>query len=524
MWTQFLLENARFAINVFAGYVFFVIFWLYFDAWVDKKIREAPKILGFLLISFSFLISALIVDGEILITPFVNRELLSLVALFIRVLGFTLLFIGLVFEPLQQHPKTEKIAAFSVLSAKGIFLIFLPLVSFLVGCLYLRRATFGLERHLLQLAIGILFISLSSLVGISSSVRNTTDINIFNLVVAFGPLWIIEQILLLLGVLIMGMWAWRYLLKRFTVQLFMIIVGISLIIFLVTTLGFSTLLLKNLQKESLSQLETDVKVLNFAIESKKQELISNAQALSLDGRVLRAIEENDNLNLARTAQDFLLAKKLSTLEIVDKDGKVLARGEDIERVGDSLSNEPLIFRSLLGESLVTVKVKDAVLAPQTQMRSAVAIKKDGEIIGAVLLGVVLDNTFLDGLKKATGLDASLYGDNVLTSTTLVSPDGKSRRVGTFEESKIIKETVLEKGENYTGSVDILSTPYFAAYLPLKDIDNVTVGMLFVGKEQVAILQTASRAIEATFLIAIVFIITSIAPSYLIARHIAHQVR
>jgi len=44
-------------------------------------------------------------------------------------------------------------------------------------------------------------------------------------------------------------------------------------------------------------------------------------------------------------------------------------------------------------------------------------------------------------------------------------------------------------------------PYLSAYLPLKDADNVPVGMLFVGREKLEILQAAGRSIELTLLLA-----------------------
>ena len=37
MWLQFFLENLRFAINLFAGFVFFAVGWLYFDVRQEKR-------------------------------------------------------------------------------------------------------------------------------------------------------------------------------------------------------------------------------------------------------------------------------------------------------------------------------------------------------------------------------------------------------------------------------------------------------------------------------------------------------
>ncbi len=272
----------------------------------------------------------------------------------------------------------------------------------------------------------------------------------------------------------------------------------------------------------LSRLETDVKVLNYGLDSRKQQVLSDAVALAQREEFVSLVSQEDKVALATHVQKFLLSKSLSSLIVVDKDGQVLARGEDKERLGDSLSSDVLVRRGLADQEVVSVVVKDGALAPEVLVRAVVPIIFEGNNIGAVITGLKIDNTFVDGIKAATGLEAAVYGHEVLAATTQVSADGKSRWVGTKEQATVVRSTVLEKGESFSGALNILNTPYFVSYIPLKDIDNVVVGMLFVGRPQVTVLAAASRSIEITFILTAGLVVIAIIPAYLISRFIANQ--
>lgn len=532
MWTQFFLENIHFSIYIFTALVFFAVFWLYWDAWLTKKnLKELPKILGFLFLSLSYLANSAKIESTILPTSPISREFLPTITVVAQFLGYVLLIIGLTKEPLQRHPSLkEKLAqaiipftlfSFSFLTPLRLLV---PILIFVTAFLYLRRSTKGLERHLRPISLSFYIICASELVSLTSFFRDTTNVNLYNLVSPFGLLWISQHAILFIGIFILGKWVWGYLLKRLHTQLFMVFTLASLFIFLFTTVSFTALLLKNIQDETLSRLDTDVKVLKLAIESKEEEIASDVEVLAQDRRVQEGLSDEESLgDLIEISESFLVGKKLTSLVIVDSLGQIVARGEDRENVGESLSEDILVKRALSGESTSSVVVKDGVVAPEILIQSAVSVKKDSEIVGVVLAGEVLDNAFVDSVKKATELEAGIYGHNVLSASTIVAPDGKSRWVGAVQTDERVNKKVLEEGVSYTGSVSIYNTDYYGAYLALKDADEVPVGMLFVGKPQVVVLQTAARSIEFTFLFTATLIVFSIIPSYLVSRYLTYQI-
>ncbi len=528
MWSQFLLENVHFAINIFAALVFFAVFWLYFDAWIQRKnLVEGIKFLGFLLISLSFIFNAIFMETSILEAAILSPGIHLLLVGITRIPGYLLIIISLLAEPLQSHPKSKGLgerSGLAILSTGTLASINFtyPILAVAVGFLYLRRATLGLENHIKGIALGFFALSIYEFFSLPFLLQSTKNVQIYEIVASFKPLWIIEHLILLTTAVIIGFWVFRYLTKRLQSQLFMFFTTIIIVIFLLTTVTFTGLLVNNLQSQTLRQLETDVKVLNLAIESKAGESLSDAQVIASNPQVKAAIISKNRQILADSASSFLLTKKQSLLTIVSDSGQVLARGEDQEKIGDSLSDDPLMKRALLGESLSSVSSRAGVISPEVSVRSATPVKDGDKIIGAVMMGSLIDNAFVDGVKTATGLETTIYGNNQISATTLVSADGKTRLLGIKESNPNIDSQVLQNGASFTGALDILNTPFFVAVLPLKDIDNSPVGMLFVGKPQIGVLQTASRSIEYTFIIALVLMCLSVLPSFYLSKYLSSQ--
>lgn len=523
--TQFILQNSHFALSLFAAFVFFACFWLYLDAWLLKREgKDSLKFIGFLLLSLSFAIHATALESTILTNPVLPLKLYELLFTLLRISGYSALILGIGFDSLQKRPHQTFVIIPAGLTFFDFSSFLFPVLSAAVGLLYLREATLGFEKHLKPLVLAFFILSLSEVASLSSLFRSTDNIMLLQLISSFGLFWFLEHLLLLIVIIILGRWVFGYLLKRIETQLIMLFTGAVMVIFLVTTVSFTFLLLRDLQKNLLSYLSTDVNVLSFAIESIKQSTLSDAEVFTQNPLIQEAVTNRDRKTLREHSSSYLLTKKQSVLVVTDSKAEVLMRGEDPEKTGDSLFEDPLVKRAILGEKISTIVTKDAALAPELSVRSFTPIKIKEEIIGVVIVGTKIDNSFVDGVKAATQLETAVYANNIRSATTITALDGKSRYIGIKEESEEIKRRVLDEGKTFTGSVTILNVPYFAAFAPLKDVDDNPIGMLFVGREQVSILQTASQSIQLTFIIAVVLIVFSMIPSFLIARYIANQVR
>ena len=87
---------------------------------------------------------------------------------------------------------------------------------------------------------------------------------------------------------------------------------------------------------------------------------------------------------------------------------------------------------------------------------------------------------VDGIKRDTGLDITLFYQDTRILTTLTDPDG-IRITGSGAPDTVI-EDVLKTGESrFYSDVRANNTEYFAYYLPLFNSDGEVTGMVFAGK-------------------------------------------
>jgi hypothetical protein len=530
---QFFLVNAHFTINLLAALVCFAVSWLYFDAWLTARdYRESTKSLGFLMLSISFVLHATVIEQSLLEQSLLGSGIVHFLVSFFRFGAYITLIWGQIADPIQPLPsyRSQKSTAVIVpligfpLEQAVPFLF--PLLAAALAFLYIRRATVGLEHHLKPISYSFFGLAFFELVSLAAVFRESSSITVQGIVNAFGPFWMLEHLLLIFSMAILGKWVWGYLIKRLETQLFIIFTSSILVVFLLTAIFFTTVSLSNLKYDTLESLETSVKVLEYSIDSKKAEVLSDAELLAQNPEIISAIKSKSRKQLTDTTVAMLKAKQESFVTVVSDTGAVLVRGDDPENLGGSLSGDDLVKQALAGNSTAALVSAEGVLTPNISVRAAAPVRdaETGEVQGVILVGSAVDNAFLDGLKNATGLEASVYAGNVRSATTFLAADGKSRWVGVKEETPIVKRTVLGEGKIFVGSVPILQTPYFAAFTPLFDINESAVGMLFVGRPQTSTLRAAASLIEQTFLVTVILLLLSIIPSYLVSRYIIGQIR
>ncbi|OGG01769.1 hypothetical protein A2Z33_00315 [Candidatus Gottesmanbacteria bacterium RBG_16_52_11] len=525
MWSQFYLIQADFAVSILAALTFFGVFWLHFDAWI---VRKSPllsvRTVGFLLLAVSSLVAAVRIETGI-IDPIFPESIRHITELILTFTGLLLIIGSVLADPLTKRPITPaRTIQPLVLPLTAVLPVTLPAATVamfaLTGFLYLRRATVGLEDHLKPLALSFYLIALSRLILLSELLRTTTVPDIYRLVAPYGALWIAGHIVMAVAIGILFRWVFGYLLKQFGTQLFMIFTIAAAAMFLVTTVLYSALLIRDMERETLSQLATNVRVLSLALEGKHAQSLAAARSLSLNQTVILRLAEGSRQDLAAVASDQILSGNLSSLIIINSSGQVVARGEDRERIGDSLSDDPLVKRAVRGDEVMSSGVSEGVLGQSLVVRSAVPVKSENAVVGIVLSAAELDSAFVDGIKKATGLEASVYGGYRVAATTFTDAAG-NRLTGLTASDPAVRESVL-KGEVFSGTVTVGSSGFYGAYAPVTDIDGTVVGMLFTGKPQIAVLAAAGRSIEITFLVTVILLTLLTVPAYGIARYITGQ--
>ena len=140
-----------------------------------------------------------------------------------------------------------------------------------------------------------------------------------------------------------------------------------------------------------------------------------------------------------------------------------------------------------------------------------------------MAGNTIDNAFVDNLKKATGLEASVFAGNIISATTIIQPGTNSRLTGIKENNRIVRDSVINRGQNASAVVRYLGSDYLSSFLPVNDSDSNPVGMIAVAKPHIWVLQTAGRSLELTFLFTVILIVLTVFPANIIAGLIVRQI-
>jgi hypothetical protein len=537
---QFFGQNLHFVLSILMALAAFAVFWLIFDAWNERRqIKELLKWSGFLLLAIGFLLYAAVINQSSFGKLDWNSHL-SVISALIRLTGYIAIIIGLILDPLQVKPKTQGIeeimtddearSSQTKKLAGGFGLgalawgALLPLGSLGVAGLYWRRATTGLEHHLKPVAVAFAWLTSFELFSLmASSWQNTTNPTLYPLVSSFGYFWVAAQISLLIAAIVLVKWVWVYLLKRLQGQLFIIFTAATAIIFSLSTISFSYLLMNSGQQSSLTNLSTASQLLNQALISKGAQTLADADILSENPSIATAIVAEDHAGLSTLTSGYLVNKGLASFIITASDGEVLDQGQNPDRWGQSISSNPLYQRAILGYSAEGKVAQAGILAPSVMIEAATPIRDSGgSIVGVAITEQAIDSSFLDSIKHTTNLDSAIYAGNEVSATTFVSADGTSRSIGVIQPSKQVRQQVLVAGQTFKGSLSIQNRSFLAVYAPVKDVNNNVIGMLLTAQPEQTLLKTIAHSIELTFISAIGLLLVMIAPAYLLAKRMARQ--
>jgi two-component system NtrC family sensor kinase len=283
---------------------------------------------------------------------------------------------------------------------------------------------------------------------------------------------------------------------------------------------------KIIQHQIFTRAETKtISDLNSAREiyrNKISQIESITRLTAARSLIVKAVIENDSRFLRKDLQRTLLREKLDILTIVDKNGKVLSRGNNAATAGDDLSSDKLISRTITvkqlisGTDIVSVDYlmrESPALAAQARMyitptpkakaraskqetsglmlKAAVPIlDEQGNFIGVLLGGILINRNFeiVDKIKEVVhegevykGREigtATIFQGDLRISTNVKNEDG-TRAISTLVSGEVY-DAVFTEGRRYVGEAFVVNAWYISAYEPIRGIDNNIIGILYVG--------------------------------------------
>ena len=231
---------------------------------------------------------------------------------------------------------------------------------------------------------------------------------------------------------------------------------------------------------------------------------------------VQAVAKGDAAEVQRHAAQVMQQIRSDFMTVSDAQGTVIARGH-ADQKGDSVLNQATVQRALKGET--TAGIVAGTVVPLS-IRAGTPILHQGKVIGTLSVGVSLvSEKFVDNLKNTLDVEVTVFTGDTRLATTIVNAQGK-RAVGTKMDNPAVLRTVLEESQIFIDKNIILGKAYQTAYWPIKDMEEKTIGMWFVGLPQEEANRIVNRTVYLTLAFAGLALPLVLGLGFLLARAIA----
>ncbi|GAH17813.1 unnamed protein product, partial [marine sediment metagenome] len=120
--------------------------------------------------------------------------------------------------------------------------------------------------------------------------------------------------------------------------------------------------------------------------------------------IVRNVLLKERLEIQKEVIKLKAGVELDILEVCDEQGLVMVGGLDLEEYGEDKSHDPLIQAALSGEARVTLEAMPTGFF----IKAASPIRLGEKVLGTFSTGYFLDESFLNKIKKMTGVELFLF--------------------------------------------------------------------------------------------------------------------
>ena len=470
-----IFSNIHLGLELLGAVIFFVISWLFFEAYLIKRdIFSATRTLGFLLLSISQVFHSTFSFSFNYSGP-------------TYALGIIFLILSFGLEKLPTRPNHN--------------FVFLPLISFfnkpvvslVLSLIFfsslLKRYFKNVEKLLKPLVIGFLFLTISFLVGFFSDAEN------------FNLFYVLEHGLKLIAFLGIGAWGWRLLSLRIREEALLVFIGTSLFISLLLTTIFSTILLKRIESEVKENLSSSARIFNFYVNSLKSKSLASLQTIAKDDDFVSSFIEKNLKDLGKVSTNLVDDLDLDFITVALPNGNVIFKLNFPIVSGENILTGTIGLEALEGKNAVTLGVSGEGFS----IRAATPIFVRGRISGVLIGGYLLNNNFLEDFKNISNFESSVFVDNKVFASTIFSLGD--------ELKELLVQNKVKNGEEFLGSTDFFGEDIIGSFSPIKNIDGRVVATLAITTTPGELLAEARGTNQLTLFIVSLIVLSLIVPLY-----------
>lgn len=255
-----------------------------------------------------------------------------------------------------------------------------------------------------------------------------------------------------------------------------------------------------------------------AYNANSEKFLKESKLIAQNPALIEAVMQNNHEVAAAIGKEFMEMAGAEFITITDEKGVVVARGHS-EKFGDDVNSQETVRAGIQGKSVVGIVSGTEV---PFSLRAGAPLMHAGKVVGTIGIGISLTSeSYVDKLKKDTGLESTIFKGNVRAMTTLIN-DGK-RVIGTQLQNASVTDAVLKRGETVSGRLDLLGKPFSVVYWPILNMEGKPVGMWFTGQPLDHVVQVRQEALRnalfATAGITIFFALIAFAMGKLLASPI-----
>ncbi len=234
---------------------------------------------------------------------------------------------------------------------------------------------------------------------------------------------------------------------------FKFILAYSLIILLgsVTTAYFVINIVDtDFRKLLLKQFNTTIQTTENFIDFLGQTSLSTANHLTTNDDLLSLVTKDRREEMVDHVVYLMESISADTIVLLDRDGTVLVRGHDPENYGDTLKSISIVRKALVEKVPSTSIVQE--LQNFMVFSSGIIYGEDSkEVRGVILVGHLINDEFVENIKKNVNLDITIVRDRAVMASTLYKGEERisllpipylEYQMLLSNRSKIIERTII----------------------------------------------------------------------------------
>ena len=317
------------------------------------------------------------------------------------------------------------------------------------------------------------------------------------------------------------------------------------------SLVFGSRLVKNtLITEAQTKVKNDLNVARMVFNERLDNIKDIIRLTAAREGIQSALKDQEKDLLFQYLNRVRIEYSLDILTLTDHEGRVIIRTRNPGVIGDDQSSGYLVNKALQKglfaapqiipqEELVIefVDTPKAVYRPEDKeedgmmLKAASSIEYDGELVGVLYGGVLINRNpdIVDRVKELVYKDEQYQGREIGTATifqndlrisTNVRNELGERAIGTRVSAEV-NQAVLVEGKAWIDRAFVVNNWYITAYEPIKDINGLIIGILYVGMLERPYLETSNRVMRTFSIIAALCVVILLILLYFSTSRIIH---